>query len=315
MAEGSDQDFWLEERAEVVRQLRDSAGLTVRGLASRTSRAPQSWSAYENPGERRRIHPEVLQELIALAPSAPAELKRRAQRLLEQLEGDRAAASARTAAAGPDIPDSQEGAPETGPLSRPRAGSSAFLVWSRKKKGLALAGAALAVVGVAAFAFLREQYDDPSVTTEAMASASPSRTSPTPTPSPTTTPSTSPANTTAPESPPSSTTAPATSPPGAPAPPRQELTPSAEPTLSAKASPAPSTSCQRRKQYRVTERGNVVDEIDNPIGQVVPDERFIHDDSPEHPLNRSRLYGTVVGRDLDGYVMESKLAYERMVCV
>jgi hypothetical protein len=64
----------------------------------------------------------------------------------------------------------------------------------------------------------------------------------------------------------------------------------------------------------VEEHGNVVDENDKPIGEVFPGDLFTRYDPPNGTQNAYRYYGTVEGKDLTGWVMQSKLTPNGTVC-
>jgi hypothetical protein len=229
MAEGSEQDPWRAEQSEVVKQLRKSTGHTVRSLADRTSRKAQSWSAYEGT---RPIPPEVLKELIDLASSAPAQLKQRAHALLDHITS--AAASADSAAAGPDVPESHEACPESA-LADQLAPAPPTVpkppVWARKK-GRAVACTVLAAVCL----------------------------------------------------------------------------------LGGLAASQDASSCQPHSQYKVTKRGNVVDENDTVVGEVAVDDRFTRDESPGIADNPYRYHGTAERSGVTGYVLQENLTYYRTLC-
>ncbi len=71
-------------------------------------------------------------------------------------------------------------------------------------------------------------------------------------------------------------------------------------------------SCVRRPQYRVSDRGNVLDASGHVVGMVWKNDLFTRVDSAARPRMRYRYYGTVDGGPA-GYVMQAKLDYYRPV--
>jgi hypothetical protein len=69
--------------------------------------------------------------------------------------------------------------------------------------------------------------------------------------------------------------------------------------------------CHDVAQYRVTADGNVVDQDSNGFGKVLPGQRFRHDPArTDVKTIAGRLYGTVVGTEITGYVRTHKLEFE-----
>lgn len=99
--------------------------------------------------------------------------------------------------------------------------------------------------------------------------------------------------------------------------PRAETSPLSQATPTAQSSPTqPTSTCQPRSQYKVKKAGNVVDENDIVVGNLVVDDLFIRDDeTPGIPENPYRYYGTVKRTGVTGYVLQEKLTYDRQVCL
>ncbi|MEV5749687.1 helix-turn-helix transcriptional regulator [Actinoallomurus sp. NPDC052308] len=72
--------------------------------------------------------------------------------------------------------------------------------------------------------------------------------------------------------------------------------------------------CRQRPQYRVVQRGNVVDAHGVVVGTVWPGDLFTRDDGPGNPDRPYRYYGVVTKNGLAGYVLEERLDYYRAVC-
>ncbi|GAA4604992.1 hypothetical protein GCM10023195_17200 [Actinoallomurus liliacearum] len=72
--------------------------------------------------------------------------------------------------------------------------------------------------------------------------------------------------------------------------------------------------CRQRPQYRVVQRGNVVDAHGAVVGTVWPGDLFTRDDGPGNPDRPYRYYGVVTKNGLAGYVLEERLDYYRAVC-
>lgn len=69
--------------------------------------------------------------------------------------------------------------------------------------------------------------------------------------------------------------------------------------------------CHEVAQYRVTAEGNVVDQDGKGFEKVLPGQRFRHDPARTDVRTiEGRLYGTVVGTDVTGYVRTHKLEFE-----
>jgi len=74
----------------------------------------------------------------------------------------------------------------------------------------------------------------------------------------------------------------------------------------------PAAGCPDVALYRVTAEGNVVDEHGKGFEKVLPGQHFRHDPArTDVPAIDGRMYGTVTGTDVTGYVRTHKLEFEK----
>jgi len=72
--------------------------------------------------------------------------------------------------------------------------------------------------------------------------------------------------------------------------------------------------CHNVAQYRVTTEGNVVDRDGKGFEKVLPGQHFRHDPArTDVKTIDGRLYGTVVGTEITGYVRTHKLELEKQI--